>query len=89
MAILSNKKCPKCGTKLLLRTDIGFENTYWCGECCRIYPNDQYLEHEDITNQLLKGKIVRVGNKLMAICPRCNKLVRVDKPLIGSIHLCA
>jgi hypothetical protein len=30
-----------------------------------------------------------VGNKVMAICPKCGKLVRLDKPILGSMHVCA
>lgn len=29
-----------------------------------------------------------VGNKLMAVCRDCGKVVRVDKPIIGSLHVC-
>jgi len=29
-----------------------------------------------------------VGNKLMTVCGWCEKVVRVDKPIIGSFHLC-
>lgn len=30
-----------------------------------------------------------VGNKLMAVCKDCGSIVRVDKPFIGSLHVCA
>lgn len=29
-----------------------------------------------------------VGNKLMAVCGNCGKIVRADKPLFGSFHIC-
>jgi len=29
-----------------------------------------------------------VGNKLMAVCVDCGKIVRVDKPILGSAHFC-
>lgn len=30
-----------------------------------------------------------VGNKVMMLCPLCGKLVRIDKPILGSMHVCA
>lgn len=29
-----------------------------------------------------------VGNKLYAVCADCGGLVQVNKPLLGSLHLC-
>lgn len=29
-----------------------------------------------------------VGNKLMGICGECGNLIRLDKPILGSIHFC-
>lgn len=29
-----------------------------------------------------------VGNKLMAVCRDCEKVIRVDKPIFGSLHIC-
>lgn len=29
-----------------------------------------------------------IGNKLMTQCKVCGKIVRVDKPIIGSLHSC-
>lgn len=29
-----------------------------------------------------------VGGKLMDVCPCCGKIIRVDKPLFGSLHVC-
>ena len=29
-----------------------------------------------------------VGNKLMGKCYDCGKIIRIDKPILGSIHLC-
>ena len=29
-----------------------------------------------------------VGNKLMSVCGTCNKIIRVDKPVLGSLHIC-
>ena len=30
-----------------------------------------------------------IGGKLMAVCRNCGKIIRLDKPLFGSIHVCA
>ena len=40
------------------------------------------------TDALKDGKIVVVGNKLYGICANCGKLIQINKPIIGSIHLC-
>lgn len=37
---------------------------------------------------LIRGKPFIVGNKVMAVCSECGTLVRLDKPLLGSLHLC-
>lgn len=29
-----------------------------------------------------------VGNKLMSQCRYCRKILRVDKPIFGSLHIC-
>ena len=34
------------------------------------------------------GEIVLSGGKLYGLCPKCGKLVRINKPLLGSLHLC-
>ena len=37
--------------------------------------------------QLLPG-VLEMAGKLWARCPDCAKLVRLDKPLFGSLHIC-
>lgn len=34
------------------------------------------------------GKTYVVGSKLMQICLDCHELVRIDKPIFGSLHFC-
>lgn len=29
-----------------------------------------------------------VGNKLMAVCRDCQQVIRLDKPILGSLHIC-
>jgi len=38
-------------------------------------------------NELPKGYFV-VGNKLMTTCWYCQKVIQVDKPIFGSLHIC-
>ena len=38
-------------------------------------------------NNLPDGFFI-VGNKLMAKCEACGKIVRVDKLIFGSLHCC-
>lgn len=42
---------------------------------------------ENDMNNLPSGMFT-VGNKLMGRCGVCGKLVRIDKPIFGSIHFC-
>lgn len=34
------------------------------------------------------GKIKVINGKLYTICAECGSIVRVDKPILGSLHLC-
>ena len=43
----------------------------------------------NIRKQLEKGEIIKVGNKLYAKCKECGSLVRINKPIFGSLHVCA
>jgi hypothetical protein len=38
--------------------------------------------------RLLAGEVVSVGRKHYVLCRACRAVVRVDKPLVGSTHLC-
>lgn len=38
---------------------------------------------------LRPGEAVAIGGKIFARCAGCDQVVRVDKPLFGSLHLCA
>lgn len=40
-----------------------------------------------MSDKLPHGVFV-VGTKLMGVCQVCGKLVRLDKPLFGSMHIC-
>jgi hypothetical protein len=35
------------------------------------------------------GHVYEVGGKLMGVCANCEKLIRIDKPIFGSMHVCA
>lgn len=38
--------------------------------------------------RLQPGEIMTVGNKVYGICAQCHSLVRVNKWLLGSLHIC-
>lgn len=42
----------------------------------------------DINRRLIRGEIVPVGHRLYALCRDCHSLVRVNKPLLGGVHIC-
>jgi hypothetical protein len=44
---------------------------------------------ESIRQQLLRGEVVRVGTKLYGWCSDCQSVVRINKPIIGALHLCS
>lgn len=35
------------------------------------------------------GEVVVVGNKLYGCCADCHSVIRLDKPIFGSLHICA
>lgn len=37
---------------------------------------------------MAKGERVDRNGKRYAICSECRKVVRIDKPIIGNLHLC-
>ena len=34
------------------------------------------------------GDLVLVGKKLFTLCRTCGKIVRVNKPIVGGLHVC-
>jgi len=36
-----------------------------------------------------RGNLIIIGDKIYACCALCGELVRVNKPIIGSLHLCS
>lgn len=43
----------------------------------------------DKTDATNNQQPIIVGGKIYVICQECHKLVRANKPIFGSIHLCA
>ena len=43
---------------------------------------------ETMREQLLRGEFVTVGGKIYALCRQCGSMIRINKPLIGSLHIC-
>ena len=35
------------------------------------------------------GQVVKIGKALYSRCAECDSLVRVNKPILGSLHLCS
>lgn len=46
------------------------------------------MREHDIA-QMRAGKIVEMNGRWYTVCQRCKKVVRVDKPLLGSLHFCS
>ena len=36
----------------------------------------------------IKKNVIIVGGKIYARCSACGKIVRINKPIIGDIHVC-
>lgn len=47
------------------------------------------MQGESVNARLARGEIVAAGHKLYAQCRQCGEIVQLNKPLIGSLHLCA
>ena len=43
---------------------------------------------QDEIDRLCRGEPILRGDKMYAVCARCRKLVRVNKPFLGSLHVC-
>ncbi len=40
-------------------------------------------------NFINEGKPFIVGRRVVAQCQACGKIVRLDKPFLGSLHICS
>jgi len=38
--------------------------------------------------RLQSGKAIVRGHKIYALCESCETVVRINKPLVGSMHVC-
>lgn len=43
---------------------------------------------EEETKTLTAGRAITRNGKVYAVCAKCHSVIRVDKPLIGSVHFC-
>lgn len=41
-----------------------------------------------INERLRQGEIVEIGGKMFVLCQDCKGIVRMDKPIFGSLHRC-
>ncbi len=46
-------------------------------------------EDDSLNDRLARGESVVVGNAIYAICPNCRALVKINKWLFGSLHVCS
>lgn len=46
------------------------------------------MSEPSIHERLKRGETVQVGNGLYALCGYCEKVVKMNKFLFGSIHSC-
>lgn len=53
-----------------------------------ILPGDRRMADRSVHDRLARGEVVQVGRQLWQVCGLCEEPVRLNKPLIGSFHLC-
>lgn len=46
------------------------------------------LTDQETLNKFYKTKVIKIGNKIYARCHSCGQVVRLNKPIIGSLHVC-
>jgi hypothetical protein len=34
------------------------------------------------------GRLYEIGGKVFSVCAKCKQIVRMDKPILGSLHIC-
>ncbi len=39
--------------------------------------------------RLQQGYVIMVGHRALQMCSDCGKIVRINKPFLGSMHLCS
>ena len=44
--------------------------------------------NQDELQRLIDGKHLDRNGKRYSLCLNCNRVIRIDTPLIGSLHLC-
>lgn len=37
---------------------------------------------------LMRGESIVVGSKVMILCRNCMTVIQVNKPFVGSLHIC-
>lgn len=48
-----------------------------------------FLKPRTIKERLDSGEFAVVGKGLYGCCEGCGKVIRINKPIIGSLHICA
>jgi hypothetical protein len=56
----------------------------------RIYGDEALMMSltDEEKSRLAKGRAISRGNKIYAVCQDCKCVVRINKPLVGSMHSC-
>jgi hypothetical protein len=44
--------------------------------------------HPEALDKLHEGKTAEVNGKHYAVCDDCREVIRIDKPVVGSLHFC-
>lgn len=51
-------------------------------------PEWVFLLPTEIRRQLLRGETIVVGSRMYRVCRDCMNVVWLNKPIVGSTHLC-
>lgn len=46
--------------------------------------NKSYIDLHELRN----GKLLRIGRGLYTMCTDCGKIIKLNKFMLGSLHLC-
>ncbi len=46
-------------------------------------------EAVEMVRNSIMGKLLKIGNSVYGICSDCGSMVKINKPIIGSLHICS
>jgi hypothetical protein len=50
--------------------------------------SDEERAEKTDSQRLQEGEFVTINGKLYGVCDRCGCIVRIDKPILGALHIC-